>query len=39
MFEEIASDGVQLLALVFWTVIAMLVISGLLWAFFPKKPK
>jgi heme/copper-type cytochrome/quinol oxidase subunit 4 len=39
MFEEIASDAVQMLILLFWTILAMLIISGALWVYSSKKSR
>jgi heme/copper-type cytochrome/quinol oxidase subunit 4 len=37
MFEEIASDAVQMLILLFWVMIAFIIISGALWVRLNKK--
>jgi len=37
MFEEIVSDAVQMLILLFWVIIAFIIISGAFWMRFNKK--
>jgi hypothetical protein len=37
MFEEIVSDAVQMLILLFWVTIAFIIISGVFWMRFNKK--
>jgi hypothetical protein len=37
MFEEIVSDAVQMLILLFWVTIAFIIASGALWMRFNKK--
>ena len=37
MFEQIASDAVKMLILLFWVTIAFIIISGAFWIRFNKK--
>jgi len=37
MFEEIASDAVKMLILLFWVTIAFIIISSAFWMHFNKK--
>jgi hypothetical protein len=37
MFEEIASDAVQMLILLFWVMLAFIIIGGAFWMRFNKK--
>jgi len=39
MFEEIASDAVQMLVLLFWIMLAFIIISGALWMRASKKAR